>query len=178
MEAHRHWERDGDEEVAMYHYLNFTRKAKRLTLKDEKQLLARSRSGGRQATEALVDANQIMVLALSESYDDDRLTLMDRIAEGNVALISACRTYLPQLGGSFRRYCQQEIRKAIEHALADVANLRVVVWESATGHAAVSNGRVASRLRFGPRCRARATPSASPVAIATETRSYLARKAP
>jgi RNA polymerase nonessential primary-like sigma factor len=129
MEVRRYLPVEGAEDVAALHFLNFARKQKRLTLKEESMLLARSRSGERQATEDLVDANQILVAALSETYDDDRLSLMDRIAEGNVALMSACRNYLPRLDGSFRRYCQRKIREAIEYALAEAANYRVVVWE-------------------------------------------------
>ena len=96
MEARRHLAVEGKEEVAIIHYLNFARKQRRLTLKEEKMLLAGSRAGEREATETLANANQILVVALSETYDDDRLSLMDRIAEGNVTLISACRTYLPR----------------------------------------------------------------------------------
>ena len=68
-------------------------------------------------------------------------------AEGNVALISACRNYLPLLDGSFRRYCQLRIRKAIEHALAEVASFRVVVWEGETHHPVDSIGHDGSGNR-------------------------------
>lgn len=117
---------EGEEEVATFHFQNFARKQKRLTLKEESMLLARSRSGERQATEALVDANQILVAALSETYADDRLSFMDRVAEGNVALLSACRRHLPGRDGSFRGYCVAKIRKAIEYALAEVESFRIV----------------------------------------------------
>ncbi|MFH2051979.1 MAG: hypothetical protein ABIK96_05880 [bacterium] len=147
MEVRRHVLLEGTEEAVVFHYLDYARKEKRLTLKMEKTLLARSRSGERQATETLVDANRILVVALSETYDDDRLGLMDRIAEGNVALISACRNYLPLLDGSFRRYCQLRIRKAIEHALAEVASFRVVVWEGETHHPVDSIGHDGSGNR-------------------------------
>jgi DNA-directed RNA polymerase sigma subunit (sigma70/sigma32) len=126
MEVRRYLPVAGAEEVAAFHFLNFARKQKRLTLKEENMLLARSRSSERQATEALVDANQILVAALSETYDDDRLSLMDRIAEGNVALMSACRRHLPGRDGSFRGHCVAKIRKAIEYALAEVESFRIV----------------------------------------------------
>jgi hypothetical protein len=145
MEVRRYLPVEGAEEVAAFHFLNFARKQKRLTLKEENILLARSRSGERQATEALVDANQILVAALSETYDDDRLSLMDRIAEGNVALMSACRNYLPRLDGSFRGYCALKIRKAIEYALGEVAGLRVVLREREWCHPVASSGHDNSR---------------------------------
>ena len=126
MEVRRYLPVEGTEEVAVFHYLNFARKQKRLTLKEEKKLLARSRSGERQATETLVNANQILVVAVSEAYEDDRLSIMDRVAEGNVALISACRRHLPGRDGSFRGYCVAKIRKAIEYALAEVESFRIV----------------------------------------------------
>lgn len=130
MEVRRYLAAEGTGEAAVFHHLNSARQQKRLTLKEEKILLARSGSGERQATETLADANRILVVALSATYDDDRLSFMDRVAEGNVALISACRNYQPHLDGSFRRYCRSKIRKAIEHAIAEVAGFRVVVWES------------------------------------------------
>jgi DNA-directed RNA polymerase sigma subunit (sigma70/sigma32) len=61
---------------------------------------------------------------------------MDRVAEGNEALISACRTYQTRLNGSFRRYCQLKIRQAIEYALAEVASFPIVLWEGETHHSA------------------------------------------
>jgi DNA-directed RNA polymerase sigma subunit (sigma70/sigma32) len=88
----------------------------------------------------LVDAYQNLVAALSEIYDDDRLSLMDRIAEGNVALMSACRNYLPQLDGSFRGYCALKIRKAIEYALGEVAGFRVELREREWSHPVASSG--------------------------------------
>ena len=126
MEVRRYLPVEGAEEVAAFHFLTFARKRKRLTLKAENILLARSRSGERQATETLADANQILVAVLSETYDDDRLSLMDRIAEGNVALLSACRRHLPGRDGSFRGHCVAKIRKAIDYALAEVESFRIV----------------------------------------------------
>ena len=178
MEVRQYLPVEGAEEVAIFHFLNFAWKQKRLTVKEEKRLLARSRSGERQATETLVNANQILVVALSETYDDDRLGLMDRIAEGNVALISACRTYLPRLDGSFRRYCQLKIRKAIEYALAEVASFRVVAWESETHHSADSSGHDTSRMGTDVGVRASAKPPDLPVDATTETQLNLARRAP
>lgn len=137
MEVRRYLPVEGAEEVAIFHYLNCAGKKKRLSLEEEKELLARSRSGERQATDMLVDANQFLVVAMSEAYDDDHLSPMDRIAEGNVALVSACRNYLPRLDGSFRRYCLQKIRRAIESALAEAAGFRVVVWKGEMHHSTV-----------------------------------------
>jgi DNA-directed RNA polymerase sigma subunit (sigma70/sigma32) len=108
------------------HYLRFAMKQKRLTLEQEKNLLARSRSGERYATEELVNANQFLVVAVSRTYADDRLGFMDRVAEGNVALIVACRRFQPGLYHSFRGYCLQKIREAIENALEEVASFRAV----------------------------------------------------
>ncbi len=126
MKIRRYLPVEGAEEVAVSHYLNFARKQKRLTLKEEMELLNSARSGDSQATEALVDANQILVVAVSVAYEDDRLSLMDRIAEGNVALMSACRRHLPGRDGSFRGHCVAKIRKAIEYALAEVESFRIV----------------------------------------------------
>ena len=145
MEVRRYLPVAGAEEVAAFHFLNFARKQKRLTLKEENMLLARSRSGERQATETLANANQILVVAVSVAYEDDRLSLMDRIAEGNVALMSACRNYLPRLDGSFRGYCALKIRKAIEYALGEVAGLRVVLREREWCHPVASSGHDNSR---------------------------------
>ena len=178
MEVRRYLPVEGAEEVAILHYLNSARQQKRLTRKDEKTLLARSGSGDRQATETLADANRIFVVALSEANDDDRLSLMDRIAEGNVALLSACRTYQPRLNGSFRRYCQLKIRQAIEYALAEVAIFPVVVWEGESHHPSASSATTLQVAGTDTGARARATPPASPVDVVPETRFNLTRRAP
>lgn len=178
MEVRRYLPVEGAEEVAAFHFLNSARRQKRLTLREEEMLLARSRSGESQATEALVDANQLLVASLSETYDDDRLSLMDRIAEGNVALMSACRTYKPRLNGSFRRFCQLKIRQAIEYALAEVAIFPVVVWEGESHHPSASSATTLQVAGTDTGARARATPPASPVDVVPETRFNLTRRAP
>ena len=178
MEVRRYLPVEGAEEVAILHYLNSARQQKRLTRKDEKTLLARSGSGDRQATERLADAKRVLVVALSEAYDDDRLSLMDRIAEGNVALLSACRTYQPRLNGSFRRFCLMEIRKAIEHALAEVSSFPVVLWEGETHQSAAAIGHDTSRIGPDFRGLVAAKLRAMPVDAATENQWNPTRRAP
>ncbi|MFH1845459.1 MAG: sigma factor [bacterium] len=132
-------------DVARGHYLKFVRRQKRLTLGQERKLLARSRSGERQTMETLVNANQTLVVAVSETYKDDRLSFMDRVAEGNVALISACRRFRPGLDGSFRGYCLLMIRKAIEYAYAEAAGFRIVRPKSEWYLSTAANGHDDSR---------------------------------
>jgi DNA-directed RNA polymerase specialized sigma subunit len=176
MEIRRYLPVEEAEEVAIFHYLNFARKGKRLTLKKEKMLLARSRLGERQATEALIDANQILVVALAETYDDDRLSLMDRIAEGNVALMSACRDHLPLRDGSFRRYCRLKIREAIEFALAEVTGFRDIEEEVETHHPAASIVHDDSSDRSGDRVRVDRKDSGLAEGDVTETSLDLSRR--
>ncbi|MFH1845458.1 MAG: hypothetical protein ABIF77_19915 [bacterium] len=125
---------EGVGNVALVHCLNLARRRKRLTLAQEQQLLARSWSGERKATEALVNTNQILIVTVSETNEDYRLDSLDRFAAGNAALISASRRYHPELDGTFRGHCLLKIREAIEQTLAEVAGLRIVRPESGWGH--------------------------------------------
>jgi DNA-directed RNA polymerase sigma subunit (sigma70/sigma32) len=178
MEIRRYLPVEEAEEVALFHYLNFARKGKLLTLKKEKMLLARSRLGERQATETLVDANQILVVALAETYDDDRLSFMDRIAEGNVALMSACRDHLPRRDGSFRRYCRLKIREAIEFAIAEATGFRNVEEAKETHHPAASIVHDDSSDRSGGRARGERRASELSADDLTETTLDLSRRIP
>ncbi|MFH1843346.1 MAG: hypothetical protein ABIF77_09060 [bacterium] len=128
----------GAEDATIVHYLNFARRQKRLTFAEEKKLLAGCRSGERSAIEALVNASQFLVVAVSETYEDVRLSFLDRIAEGNVALIQACRHYHLGLDGSFRGYCLLKIHKAIDYALAKAAGFRIIRWDDGWPHPAYS----------------------------------------
>ncbi|MFH1843347.1 MAG: hypothetical protein ABIF77_09065 [bacterium] len=130
---------EGVGNIALIECLDRARRPKRRTLAQEQKLLARSWSGERKAMESLVSGNQILVVTVSETSEDDCLSSVDRIAAGNVALISAHRRYQPELDNSFRGHCLLKIREAIEHALAEVADLRIVRSGNDWGHSAAAD---------------------------------------
>jgi DNA-directed RNA polymerase sigma subunit (sigma70/sigma32) len=105
--------------TALSHWLRLARRQPPLSRERERELLRWARSDERWAVEELADANLMLVAHVACSYDTSSLDPMDLIAQGSVALISACRRYRAERDGSFRRYCLRRIGQAVEDAVMD-----------------------------------------------------------
>ncbi len=108
---------DATQNAALYHWLRLARRQPPLSREREQELLRWARSNERWAVEELVDANLMLVAHVACSYDANKLDPMDLIAQGSVALISACRRYRGERDGNFRRYCLRRINQAVEDAV-------------------------------------------------------------
>ena len=98
-------------------YLRDIRKYTPLAREGEAEVVARARLGDKDALDLLITANLRFVVRVAGDYVNRGLPLSDLIAEGNVGLIRATRTFEPERGHKFITYAVWWIRQAILTAL-------------------------------------------------------------
>jgi RNA polymerase primary sigma factor len=98
-------------------YLRDIRKYTPLERADEAEMMAQARRGNKDALDKLITANLRFVVRVAGEYTHRGLPLSDLIAEGNVGLIRATRTYEPERGLKFITYAVWWIRQSILTAL-------------------------------------------------------------
>jgi RNA polymerase primary sigma factor len=98
-------------------YLNQIAKYPILTLKEEKKLGEKIRSGDKDATNKLIEANLRFVVSYVKKYKGMGMGMFDLINEGNLGLIEAAKRFDPDRNVKFISYAVWWIRQAIIHAL-------------------------------------------------------------
>lgn len=98
-------------------YLQDIRKYTPLQRKDEADVVARARKGDKDALDKLITANLRFVVRVAGEYKNRGLPMSDLIAEGNVGLIRATKTFEPERGHKFITYAVWWIRQSILTAL-------------------------------------------------------------
>ena len=98
-------------------YLRDIRKYTPLSREEEASTLNAAREGDEQALHHLVTANLRFVVRVAGEYTGRGLPLSDLIAEGNVGLMRATKTFDPSRGHKFITYAVWWIRQAILSAL-------------------------------------------------------------
>ena len=104
---------DGDTNI----YLRDIRKFTPLSKEDEAGVIADAQKGNRKALDRLITANLRFVVRIAREYSGRGLPLADLIAEGNVGLIRATRTFDLARGHKFITYAVWWIRQGILSAL-------------------------------------------------------------
>ena len=104
-------------------YLREIARTPLLTREDEAALTRRARNGDRAAFEALVSANLRFVVTVARHYPSRRVSLPDRIAEGNLGLLRAAERFDPSQGARFVTYAVYWIRQAIGRAVGAQSRL-------------------------------------------------------
>lgn len=98
-------------------YLRDIRKFAPLSKEDEADVIADAQRGNRRALDRLITANLRFVVRIAREYSGRGLPLSDLIAEGNLGLIRATRTFDLARGHKFITYAVWWIRQAILSAL-------------------------------------------------------------
>ena len=98
-------------------YLRDIRKYTPLSREEEAETLNAARNGDEEALHHLVTANLRFVVRVAGEYTGRGLALSDLIAEGNVGLMRATKTFDPSRGHKFITYAVWWIRQAILSAL-------------------------------------------------------------
>lgn len=98
-------------------YLRDIRKFTPLSREEEASTLHAARNGDEKALHHLVTANLRFVVRVAGEYTGRGLPLSDLIAEGNVGLMRATKTFDPSRGHKFITYAVWWIRQAILSAL-------------------------------------------------------------
>lgn len=106
-------------------YFQEIRKTKPLTPDQEAELARLIHKGGKEgdaALERLVSANLRFVVTVAHSFSSNLLELQDLIAEGNMGLIKAAKSFDETRGFKFISYAVWWIRQAITRAIANCDN--------------------------------------------------------
>jgi len=111
------------ESVSLDKYLQEISKYELLRPEVEAELSVKIRKGDIQALDMLIKANLRFVVSVSKQYQNQGLTLIDLINEGNIGLIKAARRFDETKGFKFISYAVWWIRQAILQSLAEHARI-------------------------------------------------------
>ena len=108
--------RDGE---ILQKYLQDIGREEMLTPEQEVELAARIHQGDKAALAKLVRANLRIVVSVAQQYQNQGMSLLDIINEGNLGLIKAAEKFAETRGFKFISYAVWWIRPAILQAMAD-----------------------------------------------------------
>jgi len=112
------------ESLSLNKYLHEISKLTLIDPKREVELTRSIRHGDNKAFEELVKANLKFVVSVAKQYQNQGLSLIDLINEGNVGLIKAARRFDETKGFKFISYAVWWIRQSILQSLAE--NSRII----------------------------------------------------
>ncbi|MDQ6662113.1 MAG: sigma-70 family RNA polymerase sigma factor, partial [Chloroflexota bacterium] len=115
-------ERDQDEyavDNAIRQYLSEIGRYPLLTAAQELQIAQRVVLGDIEAQQQLVEANLRLVVSIAKRYNNQGISLLDLIQEGNLGLIRATQKFDPARGFRFSTYATWWIRQSISRAVAE-----------------------------------------------------------
>ncbi len=107
------------EEALLERYLRDIAVYAPLTEDEERMLSARAIAGDKEAQTALVNANLKFVVSVARQYASEGVSMLDLIAEGNIALLRAAERYDALRGKRFSTYAVWGIRAAMQAFCAD-----------------------------------------------------------
>ena len=105
-------------------YLKDIARYKPLPAKEEAKMAGRIKRGDTKALEKLIKANLRFVVSVARNYQNQGMSLVDLINEGNLGLIKAASRFDENKNFKFISYAVWWIRQAILQGLAD--NSRIV----------------------------------------------------
>jgi RNA polymerase primary sigma factor len=113
-------EEDSEVENTIRQYLAEIGRYPLLTAEQEIQLAHRIGAGDREAQQRIVEANLRLVVSVAKRYNNNNgVSLLDLIQEGNLGLIRASQKFDPLRGFRFSTYATWWIRQAISRAIAE-----------------------------------------------------------
>lgn len=104
---------------ALTRYLDTIGKSPVLATEDEHALAVAAKAGDDKALKKLVESNLRLVVHVAARHTRSGVPLRDLIAEGNMGLMRAVRTYDARPGGRFANYAIWWIRRHVLRAVMD-----------------------------------------------------------
>lgn len=104
-------------------YLNEIGKETLLAQEEEVKLAIRIKKGDEIALNKLIKANLRFVVSVSKQYQNQGLSLVDLINEGNLGLIKAAKRFDPTKGFKFISYAVWWCRQSIMQAIAECSRI-------------------------------------------------------
>ena len=104
---------------ALDKYLQEISREPMISIEEEIELAQRIRQGDRKALDKLTRANLRFVVSVAKQYQNQGLSLLDLINEGNLGLIKAAEKFDETRGFKFISYAVWWIRQSILQALAE-----------------------------------------------------------
>lgn len=104
-------------------YLQDIAKESMISPDEEPRLARRIRENDQEALDKLVKANLRFVVSVAKQYQNQGLSLLDLINEGNLGLIKAAKKFDETKGFKFISYAVWWIRQSILQALAEQARI-------------------------------------------------------
>lgn len=108
-----------DKDYLLRAYLQDVKRIPLLSREEELELAKKAKDGDEKAKEKLVSSNLRFVVSVAKQYQNQGLSLMDLIAEGNIGLIKAVERFDPDTGNHFISYAVWWIRQSIMKALSE-----------------------------------------------------------
>lgn len=100
-------------------YFKDVSKQRLLNVEEEIELARRIKQGDQAAAEKLILANLRFVISVAKQYQNNGLSLVDLVQEGNLGLIKAAQRYDESRGFKFISYAVWWIRQAIMGAITE-----------------------------------------------------------
>ncbi len=119
-----HARRDADNgDLSIELYLREIGQVKRLTPREEIELVGRIKMGDWKARQLLIKGNLRRVVKVAQKYENLGLPLLDLISEGNLGLLKAVERFDPAEGRSFSSCSTRWIEQSIKLALTALRGL-------------------------------------------------------
>jgi RNA polymerase nonessential primary-like sigma factor len=105
-------------------YMNKVATIRRISSREEYGLAKRIQAGSETARNELVEANLGLTVLLARRYQRSDIPFLELVAEGNLGLFAATRSFDPELGFRFSTYAKWAVRQSIERALPRFITVR------------------------------------------------------
>lgn len=100
-------------------YFKDVSKLSRIEPEEEIELAHKIKQGDKKAIDKLVTSNLRFVISVAKKYQNNGLSLVDLIQEGNLGLIEASKRWDPNRGVKFISYAVWWIRQSIVRAISE-----------------------------------------------------------
>lgn len=115
-------------DAALKAYLNEIGKFPLLSEEEETELAKKIQMGDNMAREKMINSNLKLVVSIAKHYQNQEVSLMDLIQEGNVGLLKAVEKFDYRKGCRFSTYATYWIRQAVSNGNDKGKSIRIPAY--------------------------------------------------